>query len=241
MLGVHAVVRGERDGAAERVQAREIAVHHGVERIGRRRARRGLVLHVVGGREVHQIRAIALHQLHARGKHEFRQLRAVHRRHRHADERDGRRIRLLRGEAGALQLVPEERAQLVLRRDHRHLRARVRERRQQRAAAQVLRVVHHHLGAGVAVKEVVAADAMHRRRRAGDDRQVVRIGEGRNDAVGVEHRAVRRQAREERRDAGANGLRYVGRLAAVDADHHQRSIHPAVGPAVGADCLISLI
>jgi len=37
-LGVHAVVRSDGDGGAERGQSREVAVHHPVERVGGRSA-----------------------------------------------------------------------------------------------------------------------------------------------------------------------------------------------------------
>ena len=119
--------------------------------------------------------------------------------------------------------VAEQRAQLVLGRDDRDLRARVGERGEDRAGAQVLGVVHHHFGAGVAVPEVVAADPVDGRRRAGDDRQVVRIGERRHDAVGGEAGARVAQAGEVGRPSGRDRLVDVLGLAAVDADDDERS------------------
>ena len=80
MFGIHAVIGGEHDRRSQSVEPREMAVDHRVEIIRHRRARRGLVLDVVGGREVHQIRPLALHQLDPRDEDEFRQLRAEHRR-----------------------------------------------------------------------------------------------------------------------------------------------------------------
>jgi hypothetical protein len=55
------------------------------------------------------------------------------------------------------------------------------------------RVVHHHFFAARAVVEVVAGDAVHRRRAAGDDRHVVRIGEARHRGERGEIRAALHQ------------------------------------------------
>ena len=89
-----------------------------------------------------------------------------------------------------------------------------------RRRAQPLRVVHHHLGAAGDVEQVVAADAVHRRRRAGHDRQVVRVGEARHHAVGDQRRALGQRALQPRHVAGGHGLGEVVGLAAVDADDH---------------------
>ena len=48
---------------------------------------------------------------------------------------------------------PEQRAQLVLGGDHGDLRAGIGERGEDGAGAQILRVVHHHFGAGVSVSK----------------------------------------------------------------------------------------
>ena len=87
-----------------------------------------------------------------------------------------------------------------------------------------------------AVPEIVAADAVHGRRRAGHDRQVVRVGERRHDAVGGAGRCrVRRAtARKGARPAAMACVDVVG-LAAVDADDDQRTVRPAVGAAVDGD------
>ena len=128
-LGVHAVVGGEGDDAAEGVELAEVAVHHPVEGVGALGAGRVLVLHVVGGREVHHVGpALVRHQLDAGGEHELRQGGAVDRGHRHADPLDhlvdavlvlGRLVGLLGREADALHAVAEELPQLVLGGDRR--------------------------------------------------------------------------------------------------------------------------
>ena len=85
-LGVHAVVGGDDDGRAQSIELPKIAIHHRVELVGLRCARCRLVLDVVGGGKVHEIRALARHQLDPCSEDEFRQRGAVHRRHRHADQ-----------------------------------------------------------------------------------------------------------------------------------------------------------
>ena len=63
---------------------------------------------------------------------------------------------------------------------------------------QVLRIVHQHFGAAVAIEKVVAANAMHRGRHAGHDRQVVRVREARHHAFALERRAGTQQLGRER-------------------------------------------
>ena len=101
-----------------------------------------------------------------------------------------------------------------------------------RRRAQPLRVVHHHLGARGDVEQVVAADAVHRRRHAGDDRQVVRVGEARDHAVGGEHRAGGEHLLHPRRVAVRHRLGDVVGLAAVDADDDGGLVGQAVAAAV---------
>ena len=223
--------------------AAEVAVHHRVEVVGGGGPGRLLVLDVVGRRQVHHVGTLALHQLDAGGEHELGQPGAVDRRHVHADQRGHavdavggarRLVGLFRREADAGHPVAEQGAQLVLGGDDGDLAPGVGQRGEDRRRAQVLRVVHHHFGAGVAVPEVVAADAVDRRRHAGDDRQVVGIGERRHDAVGGQAGAALAQRREERRAARGDGLVDVLGLAAVDADDDERRVGLAVAAAVDA-------
>ena len=86
-LGVHPVVGGHDDGRAHFVELSEIAIHHGVEVVGGRRSGRALVLDVIGSRQIHDIRPLARHELHAGREHEFRQRCAVHRWQWHANQR----------------------------------------------------------------------------------------------------------------------------------------------------------
>ena len=48
VLGVHAVIGGQRDHRAERVELRPVAIHHRVERVGAIAARGELVLDIIG-------------------------------------------------------------------------------------------------------------------------------------------------------------------------------------------------
>ncbi len=189
-----------------------------------------LVLHVVGSGQVHDVRSACLHQLHARGKHELRQLGAVDARHGHADQLQYAAdavfgelgmIGLLCGEADAAQLVAEELAQLVFGRNHRHLAARVGQHRQQGRGAQPLRVIHHDLNAALGVVEVVAADPVNRWWRASDNRQIVRVGEARHDAVGDHRGALHQHPLHPRHVAAGHRLGDVVRLAAIHAHHHR--------------------
>ena len=116
-LGVHAVVGGERDRRAEAVEPREVAVHHPVEGVGGRRARRVLVLDVVGGRQVHDVGSPRLHEPDARREDELAEVGAVDGRQRPAHERQrvgdavlrlGGLVGLLGREADALHLVTEQ-------------------------------------------------------------------------------------------------------------------------------------
>ncbi len=56
--------------------------------------------------------------------------------------------------------------------------------------AQQLGLVHHHFAIVVAVVVKVAADAVHDRRYTGDDGNIVRVGETRDDAMGAQIAAL---------------------------------------------------
>lgn len=104
-----------------------------------------------------------------------------------------------------------------------------------RVPAQGAGVVHHDLPAQRGVEEVVAADAVHGGRNAGDDREVVGIGEAGDHAVGQKRSARVEHAIEKRCDAGADRLCEVVQLAAAHADDHQWCIWPAIAPAIDAN------
>ncbi len=194
MLVVHAVIGGQHQHAALLVERADIAVHHGVESIRHRRAGRGLVLHVIGGGEIHQVRPLAHDDGNPRRHDEFRQFRGIDVGHLHADALrhvgdavvlQRRLVGFLRGKgdgaaARHVEPVAQQRAQLVLGGHHRDLGAGVVKRLHDGRRAQEAGVVHHHFLLAQRIEEVIARDAMHRRRTAGDDRQVVGIGEARD-------------------------------------------------------------
>ena len=243
-LGVHAVVGGDTDHRTHGVQLAQVAIHHGVEGIGIGRARRVLVLHIVGGGQIHQIRPLAAHQHHASGKHEFRQVGAIDRRQRQAHLRQhiGDAVRFQAGlvcmlcrKADAFELVAQQGAQLVLGGYHGHFQALPGHGGQHRGGAQIAGIVHQHFGVLLGVVEVVAANAMHAGWCAGDDGQVVGVGEGGHHAVAREHCAFGLQAFEEGGHAGLHGLVDVFLLAAVNADDHDRGPGQLVAALVDVD------
>ena len=86
VLGVHAVVGGQRQGGAQGVELLEVAVHHGVEVIGRGRSRRVLMLDVIRGRQIHDVGAPGFQQLDPGGEDKLAQIGRIDLRHRKADE-----------------------------------------------------------------------------------------------------------------------------------------------------------
>ena len=232
-----------------RIELGHVAVHHGVEVVGDRRAGRVLVLDVVGGREIHDLRPVALHQLDAGGEHELRQAGAVDVRHVHADQGvdvldavlgQGRLVGFLRGEAAGLagaQLQP-------LPRRPRSLSLAVMTAMRQPARWKAGNSVSTRRNFGsfiitslpaVGIEEVVAANAVHGGRLAGDDGEVVGVGEAGHDAVGQQAGALRQHLAEPRRAAGLDGALDVAGLRAVDADHDDGLLGQAIAAAVDGD------
>ena len=231
MLVLHAVVGDDDDDGAAGVEFAQILVHHGVEAVGAFRARRIFVLHVVGGGEIHEVRLHAGEQLDARGEDEFRELRRIDVRHAHAGEAAGIRdavvlhvhlVGLLGGEGDRRavedEALAEEQAELVLGRHHGDLGTRLLEGFEDGGGAEPLGIVHHRLLAGGGIDEVVAADAVDGGRAAGDDREVVGVGEARDHRVAPAVLALGDDALEVRHQALLHGDFHVGGLAAVTAD-----------------------
>ena len=200
VLGVHAVIRGQYQHGAQGIELVEIAVHHGVKIVRFVAARGVLVLHVIGSRQVHQVGALLLDQLHPGGEDELAQVGGI-------DLGDGQAdvlvrmvdavvglgglVRLFRREtdraAGRkIEPVAEQRRQLVLGGDHGDLGAGIEEGLINGAGAHELGVSHHHVLAAVAVEEEVGADAVDRRRHAGDDGDVVGVGEAGDHAIATQ-------------------------------------------------------
>ena len=63
-LGVHPVIRRDHEHRAERVELAQIAIEHRIKAIRVFIARRVLMLDIVGGRQVQQVGALRLDQLH---------------------------------------------------------------------------------------------------------------------------------------------------------------------------------
>src|SRR5206468_3103422 len=170
-----------------------------------------------------------LHQPHARREAELAEVGAVDRRQRPPDEGEGvgdamlglrRLVRLLRREADAPgHPVTEQPPQLVLGRHHRHRGAGARQPRQDGLGAQIFRVVHHDLDARLRIPEVVARDAVHRRWRAGHDREVVGVRERGHHAVADKRGAAgARRSEPGHRAALHRAVEIVGLAVFVIAD-----------------------
>src|SRR5215475_12647758 len=72
VLVVHAVIGGGNDDRPLLVELGQVAVDHGVKVVGQSGAGSGLVLDVVGGRQIHQVGTVLGHQAHPGSKHELR-------------------------------------------------------------------------------------------------------------------------------------------------------------------------
>ena len=172
----------------------DAVVDGAIEGVGLRRPRRMRVLDEVGEREIEQRRRLALQQRAGRRPaRRARDRRSTGR----ASARPTmastspmplaawrRAVGMLGGEVDALEAARQHQPQLVLGRDGGGLDAGIRHGGQDGAAAHQRGVGDHALLAGGAVEVVVAGDAVHGRRHAGDDRGVVGVGEARHDGVG---------------------------------------------------------
>ena len=218
---------------------REVAVHHRVERVGAVGARaRACAARSRWSRDTSRRGGASAHQLRRRRR--TRTPRARRCRPRAPACRPARRtssmpfsaigrlVGLLGREADALHAVAEQLAQLVLGGDHGdRLRRRRRARRGSSARAATSGRSSSLRCRRRDVEEVVAADAVHRGRRAGHDRQVVRVGEARDDAVGDQRRAGREHLLQPWHVAVRDRLGEVVGLAAVDADDDDGLLRPA--------------
>ncbi len=242
-LVVHAVIGDDADHGAGRNQARDPVIDGAVEGVGLGRSRSMRVLDEIGQRQIEQARRLALEQAQAGVEHVDREvagvlvgLRAAHHRLHVADAVlfDAGAVGVLGGEVDALQAPRQHQPQLVLGGNGRRLHARVGERGQDGAAAHQRGVRDHALLAGGAVEVVVAGDAVHRRRRAGHDRGVVGVGEGRHDGVGNRVEAVLPERGDRRQDAVGDAALDVGGIAPVEADHRRRPLGRPIAPPIHA-------
>src|SRR5699024_10657529 len=104
----------------------------------------------------------------------------------------------------------------------RHVQSGGQRRGEDGGRTQVLGVVHQHFLARVRVEDVVAVDAVPRRRVPGGDGHVVRVGQRGDRTVGAPAHAASggEQVGQPGHPPGRDGLLVVGRFTAVDADHH---------------------
>ena len=81
------------------------------------------------------------------------------------------------------RLRPDQPAQFVFGGDRRRPDAGPRHQREDRLAAHQALVGHHDLASALAIEVIIAGNAVHRRRRPGHDRDIVRVGEGRHHGI----------------------------------------------------------
>ena len=244
-LIVHAVIGGQRDNAAEFGEAGEALVERLMK--GERLGLVGgvAVLHVIRQRQIEELCPALLDEADAGIEHEQRQVGRIHIGLRPADQRLDRRdtvllfraaIRLFGREADAIvadrQTAAEHPAQLVFGGDRGHRHPGLRHQREERVAAQHRRIVHHDLGSGFAVEREIAGDSVHRRRRAGDERHVIGVGEGRHHGVGERVKAAVAPFGNSRQDAGGQPGFDIGGVAAIGADHHHRPAGQPIGSPI---------
>ena len=186
------------------------------------------MLDVIRERQVQQIGLPALEQRNSGIEHEQRQVRRIHIRPRASDHRLDLGAGAFGRKADAGEISPEQLAQFVFRRDCRGPDAGAGHQCEDRLAAHQFVVGHHDLAAGFAIEAVIAGDAVHRRRRAGHDRDIVRVGEGRHDSIGGAEKAVAAERADRRKDAVRDAALEVFGIAPVDADDHGRMLRFAV-------------
>ncbi len=205
------------------------------------------MLHHVGERKIEQVGAPGFEQLDAGIEHEKREIGAVHVGGLASDERldilyavlrESGLAGAFRGEADPLQAAAQHLAQLVLGGNRRDARPGIGKRSQDRARGDQRGVGDHHLLAGRPVEIIVAGDSVHFRRSTGDDRHVVRVGEGRHRGIGDGIEALRDDPRDVGEQVRFQAMRNVARIAAVEADHDGRNGRPAVAAAVDPDLCV---
>ena len=218
------------------IKLAQVCVHHRVEGIGANRARRIFVLHVIGGRQIHEIGPHAAQQFDTGGEDELRQFGRIDIGYAHADQptdigdavfgevhlagslrREGHRRTIEE------QALAEQQAELVLRRDHGDARPLFLEGFENRRRPQPFRVVHHRLLAGGRIDEIIAADAVDSGRLAGSDRQVVGIGEARDHRMAPQVGTLGDDAPEVRHQSGRHRHFHIGGLAAIATDDDEWS------------------
>ena len=264
LLRVHAVVRGNAHNRSQFQQTAQRAVDVRVKLDGLGRAGRVSVLHVVGRGEVKEVGHPVFQKRDTGLENKQARLRTVDGRRGLADEFFDivdpvrlhlRLVRLLgregdaagraclgrtRGEGGhalshkaSRKNIPE----LLLGREDGDLAPGTRGGGKDRFGAQVPGRVHHHFPGGGGVVEEISADSMDRRGRAGDDRGIVDVGEGRHRGARQPAIAVHTDALEVRHPAPRQRRVeiFIGRT--VEANDRDRAAGGMVRPSVDNECL----
>ena len=93
-------------------------------------------------------------------------------------------------------------------------------------------MIHHGFLAGGGIQKEIAGDPVDGRGHAGDDRNVIWIGEAGHGALSDGGEALRHQAAEVREQVPGEAIADVGGVAAVDQDDDHGRLRPAIAPAV---------
>ncbi len=245
---VHAVIGGRRHHAAEVAQRPEPRIDRAQEPARLLAFRRMTVLHIVRQRQIEQPRAAALHQPHPRIQHEQRQIGRILIGRSPSDQgaqivdpmrRHPRPIGALGG--GGDSAVADDKslcqslAQLVLGGDDGDRDAGLLHRGQDGRCPQLGIARHHDGRAGAPVEIEIARDAMHRGRGPGHDRAVVGIGESRHRRRRLAGKPFFRHPCDDGQFAARTPLIEIGRVAAIEADDHDRPLRPLIDAAVHHD------
>ena len=165
-LGAHAVIGGHHKCRAQSIDLGQRSIDREIEPISLHRPRRVLVLHVVAGREIHQLGLRRCQKVRPIGQRALAEPGGI--------DFDAAGFDRQTGSAHA---AAKQAAQLVLGSDDGHARACTRESGENRVRPEIRRIVHHHGVAGFTIEEKISTDAVNRWRDAGDNRDVVGVRE----------------------------------------------------------------
>lgn len=222
-----------------------------MESVRIRFSRRVLVLHVIRGRQIHQIRTCRrLQKLQPRVQREQRQIGGVLIRSWPPHERlaigepEFREIGLVGifgRERYPIHFVGERLEEFVLGGDDGRRDADAAQRAKDRAATQPARVGDHDFFAGLRVEIEIAVDAMNGGRNAGHDRRIVCVRGGWQRRQRVADEAVAPQRGKRRKFAVGDAMVEIFGIESIETNHHGRALWARICAAVHDNSATSAI
>lgn len=222
-----------------------------MESVRIRFSRRVLVLHVIRGRQIHQIRTCRrLQKLQPRVQREQRQIGGVLIRSWPPHERlaigepEFREIGLVGifgRERYPIHFVGERLEEFVLGGDDGRRDADAAQRAKDRAATQPARVGDHDFFAGLRVEIEIAVDAMNGGRNAGHDRRIVCVRGGWQRRQRVADEAVAPQRGKRRKFAVGDAVVEIFGIESIETNHHGRALWARICAAVHDNSATSAI